>query len=179
MTVRCCRLCQVIPWPREWESRRCAFPDGVFQTENWNCATMNVLRDIAEALGTTMRADDAEGSIGYVPLGDEDITGYLVMTWYKNRGRTHSALVLRLDDPPLPVTEDIALQAVRVFAENDWSFYWRVVGLEHKQRELDQLQEEIRAVLRSIGVVASGGEATKRVDPGNEGVHVTISWDGR
>jgi len=22
-------------------------------------------------------------------------------------------------------------------------------------------------------------EATKRVDPGNEGVHVTISWDGR
>lgn len=130
---------------------------------------MNWLRDVAEALGTTMRADRAEGSIGYVPLGDEDVTGYLVMTWHKDRGRTHNALVLRLADPPLPVTEDIALQAIRVFAEDDWSFYWRLAGVEHKQRELDQLQEEIRAVLRRIGAVASGGTAERAGAPAPKG----------
>jgi hypothetical protein len=80
---------------------KCAFENGVFSSDNWNCATMNRLRMIAEILGTTMRDDNSCGSIGYVPV-DNDYApadfdtdgGYIVMTWYKDRGRTGNAVFM-------------------------------------------------------------------------------------
>ena len=91
--------------PRKWHAVgslkiaevQCAFRTGKFSPDNWNCRTMNVLRELAEP--TVKRDDLTTGSIGLVKidevLGFEERRGYLVMTWYKNRGSTDSARILR------------------------------------------------------------------------------------
>ena len=91
---------------------RCAFENGVFNPDNWDCATMNALRERAEELGTDFRDDMAAASIGYVPFESEDGAGYVVMTWYKDRGRTGQAIVMWDDEEPRPLTEEDALAAL-------------------------------------------------------------------
>lgn len=73
---------------------------------------MNALRDRAEELRTTFRDDMAAASIGYVPLETDDYSGYVVMTWYKDRGRTGNALIVWDDEEPRPLTEEDALAAL-------------------------------------------------------------------
>jgi hypothetical protein len=90
-------------WPGS--NPKCAFREGVFTTENWNCATMSDLRTLAHNLaveapnrmprGFTYREDMAAASIGVVVIPENDtVAGYLCMTWYKSRGRTGRAYVL-------------------------------------------------------------------------------------
>lgn len=95
----------------------CAFSDnGMFHTANWNCKTMNRLREIAgehhddEATlpwySWFMRDDMQNASIGVIRIPEhyrEDnnmMSGYLVMTWYKSRGRTGQAWIVCDDDEP-------------------------------------------------------------------------------
>jgi hypothetical protein len=114
-----CRLC--VERGKTWsgDDPICAFETGVFSPDNWNCATLNRLREIAEELGTTMRDDNSCGSIGYVPM-DADYTpndfgtygGYIVMMWYKNRGRTGNAIFMT-DEETVPLTikhADLAIE---------------------------------------------------------------------
>lgn len=104
-----CLLCRKRGKTWEGSDPICAFgKNGVFKQDNWNCATMNVLREFAEELGFYHRDDMNAGSIGFVPFED----GYIVMTWYKNRGATDNAWIHFLDDPPRPVTEKDALAAI-------------------------------------------------------------------
>jgi len=108
-----CKLCQERGKTWDGADPQCAFESDVFSPDNWNCATMNTLRDIAESLGTTMHRDLDDASIGYVPLGDDgEYSGYVVMTWYKNRGRTGNALIMWDDEPVEELTEAAALQAI-------------------------------------------------------------------
>lgn len=100
--------------------QECAFETGTFSTENFQCGTMNDLRDLAEKLsedkerlekgycrdGYHRREDMDSGSIGVVRIpesdmefeDDEAVQGYIVMTWYKNRGRTGRAYIMDDDD---------------------------------------------------------------------------------
>lgn len=89
---------------------KCAFVDGIFTNDNWNCATMNELRNLAEKLETVQRDDNSSGSIGYVPMNADyaprdfnTFGGYIVMMWYKNRGKTGNA-VFMTDDETVPLT---------------------------------------------------------------------------
>jgi len=102
----------------------CAFPDGIFNRNNWNCATMNALRDIAEKLGTCQRNDQNAGSIGYVPFVDAEYetvsgkwsgNGYIVMTWYKNRGRTGNAIVMWDNEPIQELTLGLAIEVIKQY----------------------------------------------------------------
>lgn len=119
-----CKLC--LERGKTWngDDPKCAFEYDYFNTANWNCATMSRLRIIAEQLGTIMRDDNSCACIGYVPLdadlyvpgryGPPDMkSGYIVMTWYKERGRTGQALIMWDDEPPRPLTELEALQAIK------------------------------------------------------------------
>lgn len=86
----------------------CAFRDGKFDLENWNCQTMNALRDVAELSYTTRRDDESIGVI-HIPLQTVDVDplvqyGYLVLTWYKRRGRTGGAIIVADTHPPEPLT---------------------------------------------------------------------------
>jgi hypothetical protein len=110
---------------KDWEGDdpKCAFELGVFSTNNWNCATMNDLRDLVntDCFGTEVdthswgyRDDMWSASFGVLRIPeaahnllgneDENFQGYLVMTWYKNRGRTGQAWIVNDDEPPKPLT---------------------------------------------------------------------------
>ena len=96
---------------------KCAFETGRFSSDNWNCQTMIALRTIAESLRygekhplavAYERDDMSSASIGVVRIpeaSEEEIQqGYIVMTWYKNRGHTGRAIVVWDDFEPEPLT---------------------------------------------------------------------------
>lgn len=62
------------------DPRRCAFPDGSFNSDNWNCATANALRGKAE--GKEVWTDDQSAAL--LPWNGR----FIVLGWYKSRGRT-------------------------------------------------------------------------------------------
>lgn len=96
-----CNLCKKRGKTWNGDDPKCAFVDGVFNSDNWNCATMEELRKIAEEIETTQRDDNSAGSIGYLPVDNEFASddfntfgGYVVMMWYKNRGKTGNAVFM-------------------------------------------------------------------------------------
>ncbi|MGG4089670.1 hypothetical protein ABEV65_19635 [Bacillus licheniformis] len=114
-----CRLCEERGKTWEGSDPVCAFENGVFSPKNWNCATMSKLRRLSEGLGNSDRDDDSCGSIGYVPLSDnyapatyEGYGGYIVMMWYKERGRVGHALFMT-DEGAEPLTLEHAEIAIR------------------------------------------------------------------
>lgn len=114
-----CRLCKERGKTWEGSDPVCAFENGVFSPKNWNCATMSKLRRLSEGLGNSDRDDDSCGSIGCVPLSDnyapatyEGYGGYIVMMWYKERGRVGHALFMT-DEGAEPLTLEHAEIAIR------------------------------------------------------------------
>lgn len=80
----------------------CAFDnkEKKFNKNNWNCATMNKLREIAKTKEDChyFRTDDC-GTVGIIPVFADinlEITGYLVMMWYKEQGRTDQAYIMNI-----------------------------------------------------------------------------------
>ena len=74
-----CRRCQ--ERIKDWHGADpdCGFDDaGKFTTENWNCATLNALRDMCEGV----YSEDSRAAL----VSCEE--GWLVVYWYKRRGRT-------------------------------------------------------------------------------------------
>jgi hypothetical protein len=67
---------------------KCAFPDGVFTGDNWNCATMNVLRKIAD-IHAVYCEDEYAALLPYPDSGS-----FIVLKWYKRRGKTDIAAML-------------------------------------------------------------------------------------
>lgn len=91
-------------------------PICVLSGDNWNCATLNAIRDIIDRNTTgrvdyqfcdnqkyaTVRIDDCEQ-----PNGDR-IGLALWVTWYKSRGRTDGLWILSNDTPPrAPTMEEL------------------------------------------------------------------------
>ncbi len=82
-----CQMCWELGKTWEGDDPKCAFASGAFSSDNWNCATMNALRDLAEQASS--RSD--EERCGVVPLHDGS---FIVLGWYKSRGRPlHSCYV--------------------------------------------------------------------------------------
>ena len=97
-----------------WSSPiRCAFDNEkrIFSAEdNWGCQTMGKLREIAEEYGFHYRDDDV-GTIGVVPISamiTDGQRGFIVMTWYKERGHVGHAYVINDDDVPKSLTLETA-----------------------------------------------------------------------
>lgn len=74
---------------KTWEGAdpNCAFEDGEFSSDNWNCATMNKLRDLCGD-EITVWNEDCNACILKT-----DECGYVLLSWYKQRGRTEGAWV--------------------------------------------------------------------------------------
>jgi hypothetical protein len=84
--VRMCKACEDRGQTWNGDSPSCAFDErGVFTSDNWNCATMNKLRALAE--DRSVWNEDQYCSI--IPFKDEGT--YIVLSWYKHRGRTQGA----------------------------------------------------------------------------------------
>lgn len=70
---------------------KCAFLLGVFASDNWMCATMSALREVAEEQSESSWENDQHAIV--FPCGMDD-GRFLVLGWYKSRGRTEYAGVL-------------------------------------------------------------------------------------
>lgn len=65
---------------------KCAFEDEEFSKNNWNCATMNKLRDVID---NPSWSDDQ--STALIPMNDGR---FILLSWYKNRGCTEGAWII-------------------------------------------------------------------------------------
>jgi len=104
-----CKRCLARGQTWNGDKPKCAF-DGNF-AENWNCATLNELRDIVyegqspmppgvdyqyceDRKYATVKIDDVELANG------NSIGLALWVSWYKSRGTTDAAWILAGDEPP-------------------------------------------------------------------------------
>lgn len=111
-----CKLCLENPivtnaggWPiANRPARKCAFPNGVFDTNNWNCGTLITLRaDIGDQWAFSKKQGYSYGedqSCYTKHVGDGF---FLVLGWYKDRGRTEYAGILE-GEKVLPLRLDQA-----------------------------------------------------------------------
>ena len=119
-----CPRCQSRGKTWQGADPKCAFPGGVFSTDNWNCATMGALRELVAGegdfgpgkAGVLCRHDDsAAGLIPFetanngLPSGRGLDNGFIALAWYKQRGRTDAAVVIR-DSGADPVQEPLTLE---------------------------------------------------------------------
>ncbi len=78
---------------------RCAFtPEGIFQSDNWMCAGMSVLRNRVDS---TLRSEDQSCMIFRIP--GEPL--FIILSFYKDRGRTEGAWLVDGDEIT-PLTTD-------------------------------------------------------------------------
>lgn len=108
-----CPRCAADPQPDGFGSPRdCAFDaTGAFDTSNWNCATLAELMAGATEDGENIWGDDESMQIIPTRLDvmsedeDSDVrAGWIVLTRYKSRGRTTSAVHVGDFWPAQPVT---------------------------------------------------------------------------
>ena len=105
-----CMACEKRGKTWNGDDPKCGFPnDSAFDIGNWNCATLNILRGIAEELGQIQCMEDT--SIAIIPISDDDRDGWIVLSWYKSRGRTSTARFI-FDDTDIPLTLEIAQAAL-------------------------------------------------------------------
>ena len=80
---------------------------GRFKENNWNCATLNKLRDMCD---WGNRDDSSSACIGVIQISESEKRGiqqgYVVLTWYKDRGATGQARVVWDDN----LTEKLTLK---------------------------------------------------------------------
>lgn len=90
-----CTLCRETPKNWEGGERRCAFPNGVFVSENWNCETMNRLRILEEdQIDSNVCHSEDQKAVLLDTDPESDPCKFVLLCWYKNRGRTDQAFLL-------------------------------------------------------------------------------------
>lgn len=106
---RACSRCKEHPptWPGT--PRQCAFVGPSFSDENYNCATMNQLRLLVEDDGLRVYGEDESLGIVRCPF---EVGGFVVLSWYKDRGRTAVAQWVS-SNGVWPLTYDIADAVLR------------------------------------------------------------------
>ncbi len=93
-------------------AKSCAFSDGVFNSDNWGCQSLNVLRDICEVKGVNYFGDDNHLSSVY----SSELGMFLILFYYKNRGTIDKAW-LEDEDDKLQLTLDFAEKIIDEFSE--------------------------------------------------------------
>lgn len=91
---------------------KCAFRTGVFSSDNWNCATVGMIRDLVYEGQSPMPPDVdyrycedmkyATIKIDHLPIHWMDTSEPMALwvAWYKSRGRTDAIWLLFSDQPP-------------------------------------------------------------------------------
>src|SRR5262245_61706756 len=101
-----CPRCVIQGKPWEGSDPQCAFPTGDgFTSKNWNCGTMNALRGLVE--------DKATWSEDYSAALLPDDGDFLLLVWYKRRGRTEEARMIHSCQDDRPFTLEAAERILR------------------------------------------------------------------
>lgn len=123
-----CKRC--IARGKDWNGSdpKCAF-DGSFQ-DNWNCATLNAVRDIVYEgqpempPGVDFRyCDDMKYATVKIEEVEDSAGGRIGMAlwvaWYKNRGKTDAVWILDNDNPPRVPTEGELERVIQSFTARE------------------------------------------------------------
>lgn len=107
-SARACPRCATRVKTWKGDDPKCAFPDGVFTADNWNCATMNALRDVQESRGNVTAYMDDEWAATLPVRIDPPVDGdptvfFIIMQGYKRRGRVQQAYEMT-DEKVAPLT---------------------------------------------------------------------------
>jgi hypothetical protein len=112
-----CQRCLADPQPADFgDPRQCAFDDaGNFTPENWNCATIEQL--VNEFYVRELECSDESAQI--IPVQDDEwggSRGWIILTRYKHRGKTSSALHVGDFWPAKPLTLGLAEETIASYA---------------------------------------------------------------
>jgi hypothetical protein len=107
-----CKACDIRGQTWIGQAPVCGFPDGIFNANNWNCATLNSLRDIAKRIGTVQGMNDCY--IAIIPIIDE---GWIILSWYKDRGKTSTARFM-IDTVNISLDLCMAEKAIEQYKNN-------------------------------------------------------------
>lgn len=130
-----CQACVTRGKPEHFGSEpRCAFEQGPFTGDNWQCATANLIRDLTE------RQDDCRfhhlreenqnyatiSLMGFDLLAERDEKGFmnaqptcLWVGWYKQRGATEGMYLMFENLPPRPPTEAECLKIYEFYTKGE------------------------------------------------------------
>lgn len=128
MTEHKCAAC--VARVKNWEGSdpRCAFtgPGATFTPDNWACATLGHLRELAEDIGrpgvsTTRYCEHSQSvcqfdvyEVEWPEDGTDMAPGFVLwMTWYKSRGKTEGLWLMGDVDAPKRPTEGQCLAVLR------------------------------------------------------------------
>lgn len=112
-----CELCKVTGKNWAGDDPKCGFINNAGFTEaNWNCATLNRLRELSDDHNLIQYCDDTSLVTIKVPPTPDKNGGWVVMHWYKCRGCVAYAVWIS-DRKCVPLTEEIALRAIKVLEE--------------------------------------------------------------
>ena len=99
-----CKACQERVWEFNGDKPRCGFSEGPFNPDNWNCATLNALRDLVDESQHPMPDGVdyrycSDQKYATVHIDDVELNGdwlglALWVSWYKNRGTTEAVWIL-------------------------------------------------------------------------------------
>lgn len=112
MNHKPCKLCRQRGKTWNGDDPKCAFV-GEF-ADNWNCATLNAIRDIPNGVDYQY-CDDRK----YATIKTDGIDGLglaLWVAWYKSRGNTEAMWLLFADEPPRIPTERELLAIIYHYA---------------------------------------------------------------
>jgi hypothetical protein len=110
-----CKMC--ISRGKTWSGSDpiCAWEDGHPLSDNWNCATLVKLRNVAIERGFVKNLEDV--SLATIPVDDDDYGyGWVVLSWYKSRGRTGTALFVS-DEKYHELTEHDAIECLKFYGQ--------------------------------------------------------------
>lgn len=112
-----CPRCEKRGKTWQGDDPKCGFGEnGKFIDSNWNCATLNALRDLESCDYGRVRADEENMKVipvTSVDFSDNKVAIFLILCWYKSRGRLPFARVMFSDyseeEPTLDYAEKVLL----------------------------------------------------------------------
>ena len=116
-----CKACMKRGKTWQGDDPRCAFDErGNFTQDNWNCATINKLRELTRLAcgGFDYRDDDSAGTVYVLQIPEiDEAQGYVIMTGYKNRGAIGNALIVFDGSEAKPLTLEAAEAIINAYPE--------------------------------------------------------------
>ena len=116
-----CKLCAERLKDWHGDDPKCAFAGGIFSGKNWNCATVNAIRDIINEGNENRPGVDFQfcddQKYATLRVDELELGGALAlwMTWYKSRGSTNGMWLMFSDQPPRPPTEQEVTIVIQAF----------------------------------------------------------------
>lgn len=118
-----CNMCKERGQTWNGGAPQCAFEDGgVFSPDNWNCATVNAIRDICYEgqdlpYGVDYQYCEDQKYATIKTDGIEDMPMALWVSWYKSRGGTEAMWLLDNYDPPRQPTEQECVDIIEAYKQ--------------------------------------------------------------